>query len=126
MKCTDQIALEEDSLMRKRIFTLVLMGLMLLVLLSACSFSKKTVYLDEVKSHLNCFTYQDGMRWNIIQEDFGEPDIAPVPSGESLRENTRVYEDKVIIFHTDLKPIKVDGKTRYEEIITKVEICKQK
>ena len=126
MESTDSISIEEDDLMRRRVFTHVLTVLMLPVLLSACSISGKKVHLDEFKANLNCFAFQDGMRWKIIQENFGKPDITPLPSRESLRENTRVYEDKVIIFHTHLKPIKVDGKTRYEEVITKVEFCKQK
>jgi hypothetical protein len=126
VESTDSISIEEGDVMRRRVFAHVLMVLMLTVLLSACSISGKRVCLDEVKSSSNCVTFHDGMRWKIIQENFGEPDIAPLPTGESLRENTRVYKDKVIIFHTDLKPIKVNGKTRYEEVVTEIEICEQK
>jgi hypothetical protein len=66
------------------------------------------------------------VRWKIIKTAFGEPDFAPLPSGESLSKNARVYQDKVVIFHTELNKIKVNGKTRYEEVISRVEICKQK
>jgi hypothetical protein len=84
------------------------------------------VSLEEIRSDLNCFSYEDGLRWQIIKEELGEPDFAPLPSGESLSKNTRVYEDKVVIFHTELNKIRVNGKTRYEEIISSVEICEKK
>ena len=112
--------------MRKKIINKSLIILSLLLLLSACSLSNKTASLDEIKSELNCFAYEDGVRWKIIKTAFGEPDFAPLPSGESLSKNTRVYEDKVVIFYTELNKIKVNGKTRYEEVISRVEICKQK
>jgi hypothetical protein len=112
--------------MRKRIISKYLMLLTLLFSLSACSLSNESISLDEIKSDLNCFAYEDGVRWKIIKAAFGEPDFAPLPSGESLSRNTRVYEDKVVIFHTELNKIKVNGKTRYEEVISSVEICKQK
>ncbi|MGD8371514.1 MAG: hypothetical protein PVH57_13155 [Syntrophobacterales bacterium] len=112
--------------MRKKFINKYLMLLTLLFFFSACSLSNESLSLDEIKSDLNCFTYEDGMRWQIIKEEFGEPDLAPLPSGKGLSRNTRVYEDKVVIFHTELNKIKVDGKTRYEEIISRVEICKHK
>jgi hypothetical protein len=66
------------------------------------------------------------VKWKEVEENFGEPDYAPLPSGESLSENSRVYRDKIIIFYTDRKRIKADGKTRYEEVITNLEICGKK
>jgi hypothetical protein len=112
--------------MRKKISNKYLVLLTLLFSFSACSLSNQSVTLDEIKSDLKCVTYEDGLRWQIIKEELGEPDFAPLPSGESLSKNTRVYEDKIVIFHTELNKIKVNGKTRYEEIISRVEICKEK
>lgn len=112
--------------MRTKIINKSLIILSLLLLLSACSLSNRAESLDEIKSELNCFVYEDGMRWKIIKTAFDEPDFAPLPSGESLSKNTRGYEGKVVIFHTELNKIKVNGKTRYEEIISRVEICKEK
>lgn len=112
--------------MRKRIINTYLMLLTLLFFFSACSLSNESVFLDEIKSDLNCFAYEDGLRWQIIKDALGEPDFTPLPSGESLSKNTRVYQDKVVIFHTELSKIKVNEKTRYEEIISRVEICTQK
>jgi len=112
--------------MKKKIINNSLIILSLFLLLSACSLSNKTASLDEIKSELNCFVYEDGVRWKVIKTAFGDPDFAPLPSGEILSKNTRVYQDKVVIFHTELNKIKVNGKTRYEEIISRVEICTQK
>ena len=109
--------------MRKRIVIHLLMIVILTIGLSACLSFTKTRTLEEIKSDLNCIVYKEGMKWKVIEEEFGEPDYAPIPTGEKLSENTRIYEDKTIIFCTELKKIKVKGKIRYEEVITGLEIC---
>lgn len=98
---------------------------LVLIVLSGC-FSNKTVKWDEYRAGLRCFTYEPQMWWKDIKETFGEADRYPIPTGESLEKNTRIYEDSVVIFHIDRKKISVDGKIRYEEVVKKVEICKER
>lgn len=92
-------------------------------LLSACIPSNKTVKYDEFKLNLNCISYEAGMHWKTFEESFAEPDYTPIPTGESLSQNIRIYKDKFIFVHTELKKIKVDGRTRYEEVVNILEIC---
>jgi hypothetical protein len=67
------------------------------------------------------------MKWEVVQEIFGIPDFAPKPlAGEKLSENARVYKGKTIIFYTELRKISVGEKIRYEEVVTKLEICSEK
>lgn len=92
----------------------------------ACAVPTKTTTLEEIKPGLNCLVYGEGIEWKAIEEKLGEPDYAPIPTGQKLGQNIRIYTDKTIMFHTELKRRKVDGKIRYEEIITKLEICKER
>ena len=112
--------------MRKTsIFSVLLVSIALTALLG-CAVPDKTVKLQEFKAHLDCLVYEGETQWKDIEGLFGEPDRTPLPTGESLSRNTRIYENKVIIFHTERKKIKVEGNVRYEEVVTKVEICKRK
>lgn len=100
--------------------------ILIFFIITACAASNKTVKLEEFKSNLNCIEYNNGMRWIEIESKFGEPDYTPIPTGNSLSENTRIYKGKCIIFYTGPNKIRVEGKTRYEEVITKIEICDNK
>ena len=103
-----------------------LLPLTIILIFASCSLSPKTVNLEDIKSGQVCFIYEEGMKWKDVEENFGEPDYSPVPSGERLSQNSRVYRSKFVVFYTDLKKIKVNSKTRYEEVITKLEICEKK
>jgi hypothetical protein len=108
----------------KNLFKLLV--ILIFIIISACSPANKTVRIEEFKSSLNCTEYNDDMRWIEIEEKFGEPVYAPIPTGQSLSGNMRIYRGKCIIFYTDLKKIKVEGKTRYIEVVYKIEICNKK
>ncbi len=112
--------------MSAKTFCYYLMTFTIFLIASSCSLSHQAVTVEDIKSGKVCFAYEEYVKWKEIEEKFGEPDHAPVPSGESLSENSRVYRDKIIIFYTDRKKTKIDGKTRYEEVITKLEICDKK
>jgi hypothetical protein len=92
----------------------------------ACAAPTKTTTLEEIKIGFNCHVYREGMEWKAIEEKFGEPDYAPIPTGQKLSQNIRIYTELIIMFHTELKRKVVDGKIRYEEVITTVEICKER
>ncbi len=112
--------------MRKRIVIDVLVLVIVAFGLSACAVPTKTTTLEESKAGLDCLVYKERIRWKDVQERFGEPDYAPIPTREKLSQNIRIYTGKTIIFYTELKRTKVDGKIRYEEVITKLEICKER
>lgn len=112
--------------MKRKIFINYLMVAIIAFGLSACALSTKTRTLEEIRSNLNCVVCKEGMKWKSIQEEFGEPDYAPRPTEGKLSQNTRIYRDRFIIFYTELKKTKVDGKTRFEEVVTKLEICEKR
>ncbi len=67
------------------------------------------------------------MSWNQVSRAMGPPDIAPVPEpGPDLSKNTRIYEDKIVIFYLEMREIKEEGKVRFEEVVTGMDICKKK
>jgi hypothetical protein len=67
------------------------------------------------------------MSWSQLSQAVGPPDIAPAPEpGTDLSKNTRIYRDKIIIFYTGMREVKEDGKVRFKEIVTNIEICKEK
>lgn len=112
--------------MSKKLFSNYLLLLAITLIFSSCSLSHGTVNLEDIKSGQSCFIYEEGMNWKDLEKKFGEPDYSPLPSAEKLSQNSRVYRINFVIFYSDLKKIKVDGKTRYEEVITKLEICDEK
>lgn len=69
-----------------------------------------------------------GWYWTIVEDSLGEPDIYFIPyDPPHLDHNARLYKDVDIIFYTESLEHKMnDGKLRYFEKITKVEICKKK
>lgn len=109
----------------KHRFMLLSMVLILVLSSFSCALPDKTI--KEVKWRLNCVEYKEGMKWEVVQENFGVPDVAPIPlAGEKLSENARVYKGKTVIFYTELKKISVGEKIRFEEVVTKLEICSEK
>ncbi len=99
----------------------------ILIALSSCTTLQKPTTLDQVKSTLNCIPCRQGMNWNQVSRAMGPPDIAPVPEpGPDLSKNTRIYEDKIVIFYLEMREIKEEGKVRFEEVVTGMDICKKK
>ena len=83
--------------------------------------------LTELKADLNCIEIQDGLKWEEISREFGTPDIVLLPEpGANLGKNARGYRDEIVIFYTDLKEVKEGGKTRFNEVVYKTEICRKK
>ncbi len=99
----------------------------ILLALSSCTTFQKPTTLGQVKSTLNCIPCREGMSWNQISQVMDHPDIAPIPEpGPDLSKNTRVYRDKIVIFNIEMKEIKEDGKVRFQEVVTNIEVCKEK
>ncbi len=99
----------------------------LAITLASCAAAIQSNKLDEVKAGLNCMEYKEGIAWKEIKEKFGAPDIAPIPeTGTDLSKNTRIYKEKIIIFSTERQEVEEGGKVRFKEIVSKIEICKEK
>jgi len=95
--------------------------------LSSCTTLQKPTTLGQVKSALNCITYTEGMEWNQVSQAMGHPDIAPIPEpGPDLSKNTRVYKNKVVIFNIEMKEVKEEGKVRFREVVTGIDVCRKK
>lgn len=74
-----------------------------------------------------CLAYQQGMKWEQVTASLGEADFYPRPgpgAGPGLSKNARAYKGATVIFYVEPKAIVVDGKKRYEEVVSKVEVCK--
>jgi len=103
------------------------MSLILAFSLFSCALTTETRTLDDIKAELNCVEYTHGMQWKAIQEKFGNPDVAAMPSaGRKLSQNARIYRGKTVIFHTELRRVEAEQRVRYEEVIIKLEICDAK
>lgn len=86
-----------------------------------------TKTLEEAKSGLVCIEYKDNLTWQKVEELLGEPDEFPLPQpGEDLSKNARVYKSKNVIFYTERREIQEGGKARFQEVITKIEVCGKK
>jgi hypothetical protein len=95
--------------------------------LSSCTTLQQPTTLGQVKSTLNCIQYKEGMSWNQVSQAMGPPDIAPIPEpGTDLSKNTRVYKDKIIIFYIEMREVIEEGKIRFHEVVTNIEVCKKK
>ncbi|MDP2753225.1 MAG: hypothetical protein Q8P40_02410 [Nitrospirota bacterium] len=104
-------------------FVIVLLGVILLT--SCATFQEQT--LSQVKANLDCIEYKEGINWGQISGRFGTPDVAPLPEpGMDLSRNTRIYKDKVIIFYTERQEVKEGERVRFHEVISKIELCKEK
>jgi hypothetical protein len=112
---------KEKKMKRSVIFLLVA------VVLTSCAYFQPSKTLDQAKIGLECIKYDEGINWAEISEKFGSPDIAPLPEpGSDLTKNIRGYEGKIVIFYTELKEVKEDGKTRFHEVVSNIEICKKR
>jgi hypothetical protein len=99
----------------------------IVIVLSSCITLQKPTTLGQVKSALDCIQYKEGMSWSQVSQAIGPPDIAPIPDpGPDLSKNTRIYKDKMVIFYIEMKEVKEDGKTRFQEVVTDIDFCKKK
>ena len=99
----------------------------IVIALSSCTTLQKPTTLGQVKSTLNCIPCKEGMSWNQISQVMGPPDIPTIPEpGPDLSKNTRIYEDKIIIFYVEVREVKEEGKVRFQEVVTNIEVCREK
>ena len=99
----------------------------LAIFLTSCAYLQHSQTLDQAKADLDCLPYERGMGWKQISEKFGKPDLAPLPeAGSGLSKNSRIYKDQVIIFYTERQEMKQGKKIRFQEVVTRIEICKEK
>jgi len=98
------------------------------ILLTSCAnVTAGSQTLSQVKAELNCIEYTKGIDWKQISERFGTPDKTPLPEpGSDLKENTRLYKDKIIIFHTEIQEVKEGDRVRFYEVVIKIEVCREK
>lgn len=83
--------------------------------------------LEEAKSGLVCIEYKDNLTWQKVEELLGEPDEFPLPQpDQDLSKNARVYRSKNVIFYIERREIQEGGKVRFQEVITKIEVCGKK
>jgi hypothetical protein len=101
-----------------------LVGFLLLIPSCASVTSQRT--LEDVKSQLDCVAYSDEMPWEQVKTSLGREDEAPIPGPGTLFTNARVYTDKVLIFHVDTKEITEAGRSKFVEVVKKIDLCKEK
>ena len=97
---------------------------MVLVSLTSCTLFVRQKTLNEIKANKICITLRENIKWEDIEKSFSIPDIAPLPQeGQPLSSNTRIYEDKMIIFYTEREKVGIEGRIRFYEVVKKVEVC---
>ena len=97
------------------------------IILTSCAALQKHQTLDQVRTDLDCIEYKEGIDWKEIHEKFGNPDITPLPEpGADLSSNTRVYKNKIIIFYIEKRKVQEGENVRFQEAVTKIEVCKKK
>ena len=105
----------------------IVLCLAITTVLMACSTLSRQETLSGVKAELECIEYKDGAAWEQISDKLGVPDVAPLPEpGTGLGKNSRIYKNTVTIFYTDLREIKEGEKVRFHEVVTNIEVCKEK
>jgi hypothetical protein len=115
------MATREEMMKRSAIFFLIT------IFITSCSYVQHPKTFGQVKADWDCIPYKGGMRWTQISERLGAPDIAPLPeTGTDLSRNTRGYINKVVIFHLERQEVKEAGKVRFYEVVTDIEVCKEK
>ena len=93
----------------------------------SCNAFQNNITISQVKQNLNCLEFREGIQWKEAVAKIGEPDIAPFPEpGTDLSVNTRVYNNITIIFHTKRQEFKEEGKTRFMEVVDRIEVCRTK
>jgi hypothetical protein len=66
------------------------------------------------------------MPWEQVKRSLGREDETPIPGPGSLFTNARIYTDKVLIFHVDTMEITEAGRSKFVEIVKKIDLCKEK
>jgi hypothetical protein len=101
--------------------------LIITIVLSSCAIMQSPQTLGQVKENSPCLEYAKGMAWRDVSGKIGPPDVAPLPeSGSSLSKNSRVYHNMTVIFYTEPQEVKEGEKTRFKEVVYKMEICKKR
>jgi len=96
------------------------------IFLASCAILPDTdpTTLEEATSDLACIEYKDNLTWQEVEKLLGEPDEFPLPQpDEDLSKNARIYKSKNVIFYTKRQEIQEGGKVRFQEVITKIEVC---
>jgi len=99
----------------------------LLPFIIACTTLSNSGTLSQQKENLYCLEYSNGVLWEQVQSAFGDPAFSPKPEpGTNLSQNARGYKNLRVYFYTKSQKIEEEGKTRFKEVVYKVEICREK
>ncbi|MBI4794376.1 MAG: hypothetical protein HY790_00770 [Deltaproteobacteria bacterium] len=96
-------------------------------ILSGCATYQHLALSDIEKGA--CLEYKEGMKWEAVTASLKDADFYPDPepgAGPGLSKNARAYKGATVIFYVEPKAIIVDGKKRYEEVVYKLKVCKEK
>jgi hypothetical protein len=114
---------EKEEIMRR----MVVLCILVFLLVSSCAVGKSGKPLTEVKAGLECIQYEKGMRWEAVAATLGQPDVAPLPEpGTDLSKNTRVYMKRTVILSVERQEVTEADKVRFHEVVTGLEICREK
>jgi len=98
--------------------------LIVILVLSSCALFPSPQPLEQVKGAAPCLEYVQGIPWSEVSGKIGPPEVAPLPEpGSSLSKNSRVYRNMTVIFYTEAQEVQEGGKTRFKEVVYKIEIC---
>ncbi|MHC1725878.1 MAG: hypothetical protein AB9866_07715 [Syntrophobacteraceae bacterium] len=93
------------------------------IFLASCTHFTTESSLAQDPGAGSCIEIKENMGWQEIQQIFGDPDSAPVPSRD-LFVNTRGYQGVAINFRTENKEVNTGGSSEFKEIVTGIEVCR--
>jgi hypothetical protein len=100
--------------------------IVMVMVLSSCLALASSKTIGQIKEGLSCVEYKEAIPWADVKAKLGQYDIAPIPEpGPDVLKNARVYQNVTVIFYTDVCDVKIGDKVRPQEVVYKVEICKE-
>ena len=95
--------------------------------LTSCAHIQEPRTLAEVKENWDCLRYEPGVGWKQVTSTLAEPDVTPLPEpGTDLGRNARVFTGKVIVFYLERREVQEGGRTRFQEVVTDLDLCAKK
>lgn len=97
-----------------------------LLLISSCTSLGSAQTPEDTKARLDCLDPSNELQWEEVERQFGKPDETPIPAPGSLFKNIRIYKDKFVVFHVDKKEIIEAARSKFAEVVIKIEVCKER
>lgn len=94
---------------------------------SSCATVQRDKTLTEAKEGIECIRYEKGVSWAAVAAALGQPNITPLPDpGTDLSKNTRIYTKRIVILSVERQEVTQGEKVRFQEVVTGLEVCRER